>query len=122
MDAAIITIWARYNDAYVKVATDETIEVGKYYHIVTVVDGSVGEIRVYINGRLAGKREFGGVFNLPGGNAQYFCVGGDASYNGDHAEYLMKGEIGVARMYGSALTFPQIKKLYQDIQNGVGKE
>ena len=94
----------------------------KYYHIVAVIDGEAGEIRAYINGRLAGKRDYAGVFTFPQGNGKYFCVGGDATSDGGCAEFQMKGEIGVARMYSSALTFSQIKKLYQDIQNGVGKE
>ena len=122
MDAAVICIWACYNGTYIKVATDVTIETGKYYHIVAVIDGEAGEIRAYINGRLAGKRDYAGVFTFPQDNGKYFCVGGDATGNGGCAEFLMKGEIGVARMYSSALTFSQIKKLYQDIQNGVGKE
>ena len=58
----------------------------------------------------------GGVMTLPQGNATYFCIGGDAAYSGDAAEYLLNGEVGLARMYSSALTAPQVKRLYVDLK------
>ncbi len=116
-----INIWGRYGNEYANLYSDVTVEQGKYYHIVAVADAGEAEIRVYINGRLAGKRSVTGLFSFPQGNAQYFCIGGDASYNGDHAEYLLNGEIVLTRMYSKALKLSDAKKLYQDILNCVGR-
>ena len=71
---------------------------------------------VDLNGAFAGKAQLGGVMTLPQGNATYFCIGGDAAYSGDAAEYLLNGEVGLARMYSSALTAPQVKRLYVDLK------
>ncbi len=116
-----INVWGRYGNEYANLYSDVTVEKGKFYHIVAVADAGEAEMRVYINGRLAGKRSVTGMFSFPQGNAQYFCIGGDASYNGDHAEYLLNGEIVLTRMYSQALNLSQSKKLYQDILECVGR-
>ena len=83
---------------------------------VQTVDVETPTMSLYVNGAFAGKAQLGGVLTLPQGNATYFCIGGDAAYSGDAAEYLLNGEVGLARMYSSALTAPQVKRLYVDLK------
>lgn len=116
-----INVWGRYGNEYANLYSDVTVEKGKFYHIVAVADAGESEMRVYVNGRLAGKRGITGMFSFPQGNAKYFCIGGDASYNGDSAEYQLNGEIVLTRMYSRALKLPDAKKLYQDILQCVGR-
>ena len=113
--AGTIDVWGRYGNEYSHLYSNVNVEAGKFYHIVAVADAGETEMRVYINGQPAGKRSVTGMFSFPQGNAKYFCIGGDASYDGDHAEFLLNGEIVLTRMYSKALKLSDAKKLYKDI-------
>ena len=90
-----------------------------YYHITLVVqtlDVETPVMSIYVDGKFAGKTQLAGQMTLPQDNAKYFCIGGDASPAGNAAEYLLKGEVALARMYSHALTGPQIKRLFVDLK------
>lgn len=71
---------------------------------------------MYVDGQAAGSVSVTGLMDYPQGNAQYFCIGGDASFNADIAEFQLEGEVALVRMYSHALTLGEAKKLYNDIQ------
>ena len=112
--------WGYYSGSYATAyGYDYPVQKNTVYHVVLTVqtvDVETPTMSLYVNGAFAGKAQLGGVMTLPQGNATYFCIGGDAAYSGDAAEYLLNGEVGLARMYSSALTAPQVKRLYVDLK------
>lgn len=111
-----IGIFGSFAGEYLSVSTGIDIEPGRFYHIIGVVDYDNYEMRVYVDGKLAGSVPTVGSFDYPEGNAQYFCIGGDASASGEQTEFMLNGEIALVRMYGHALTLGEAKKLYNDLQ------
>ena len=116
----VIQGWGYFSGSYATVfAYDYPVQKNTYYHIVLVVqtvDVDNPTMSIYVDGKFAGKTQLAGALSLPQqpGN-QYFCIGGDAS-NGDAAEYLLNGEVAVARMYSRALTLPEIKRLFVNLK------
>ncbi len=105
----------RYATAY---AYDYPVQKNTYYHVAVVVqtiDVETPTMSLYVNGNLASRVQLAGQMGLPQGNARYFCIGGDASYGGNSAEYLLNGEVVTARLYSRAITGPEVKRLYVDM-------
>ena len=116
----VIQGWGYFSGSYATAyAYDYPVVKNTYYHITLVVqtlDVETPVMSIYVDGKFAGKTQLAGQMTLPQGNAKYFCIGGDASQAGDFAEYLLKGEVALARMYSHALTGPQIKRLFVDLK------
>lgn len=117
----VVQGWGFFSGSYATAyAYDFPVKKDTYYHIALVVqtvDVDAPVMSIYVDGKFGGKTQLAGAISLPQGNAKYFCIGGDASYSGDVAEYLLKGEVVLARMYGRALTLPEIKRLFVDLKN-----
>ncbi len=116
----VVQGWGYFSGSYATAyAYDYPVKKDTYYHIALVVqtvDVEAPIMSIYVDGKFGGKTQLAGALTLPQGNAKYFCIGGDASYAGDVAEYLLKGEVVLARMYGRALTLPEIKRLFVDLK------
>lgn len=117
---SVMEAWGYFSGSYATAyGYDYKVVKDSVYHVVVTVktlDVETPVMSLYVNGNFAGKASLAGAMSLPLGNAQYFCIGGDATINGGGAEYLLKGEVGLARMYSSALTGPQVKRLYIDLK------
>lgn len=111
-----IQVWGHFAGQYATVYTGIEVEKDRFYHIVAVYDADESEMRVYVDGALAGRTAVAGYMDYPTENAQYFCIGGDACWQGSGAEYLMEGEVALVRMYSHAISLGEAKKLYNDIQ------
>ena len=116
----VIQGWGYFSGSYATAyAYDYPVVKDTYYHITLVVqtlDVETPIMSIYVDGKFAGKTQLAGQMTLPQGNAKYFCIGGDASYAGDYAEFLLKGEVALTRMYSRALTGPEIKRLFVDLK------
>ena len=111
-----IEVWGMFSGQYATAYTGIEPERDRFYHIIGVYDYDKSELRVYVDGQAAGSVSVTGLMDYPQGNAQYFCIGGDASFNADIAEFQLEGEVALVRMYSHALTLGEAKKLYNDIQ------
>ena len=111
-----IEVWGMFSGQYATAYTGIEPERDRFYHIIGVYDYDKSELRVYVDGQAAGSVSVTGLMDYPQGNAQYFCIGGDASYNADIAEFQLEGEVALVRMYSHALNLGEAKKLYNDIQ------
>ncbi len=116
----VIQGWGYFSGSYATAyAYDYPVKKNTYYHVVLVVqtvDVDAPVMSIYVDGNFGGKVQLAGALTLPQGDAKFFCIGGDASYDGDHAEFLLNGEVALARMYGHALSLPEIKRLYVDLK------
>lgn len=116
----VIQGWGYFSGSYASAyAYDYPVVKNTYYHITLVVqtlDVETPVMSIYVDGKFAGKTQLAGQMTLPQDNAKYFCIGGDASPAGNAAEYLLNGEVALARMYSHALTGPQIKRLFVDLK------
>ena len=116
----VIQGWGYFSGSYATAyAYDYLVQKNTFYHITLVVqtlDVETPVMSIYVDGKFAGKTQLAGQMTLPTGNAKYFCIGGDASAAGDYAEFLLNGEVAMARMYGRALTGPEIKRLFVDLK------
>ncbi len=116
----VIQGWGYFSGSYATAyAYDYPVQKNTYYHIALVVqtlDVENPVMSIYVDGKFAGKTQLAGQMTLPTGNAKYFCIGGDASPAGTYAEFLLNGEVAVARMYSRALTGPEIKRLFVDLK------
>ena len=111
-----IQVWGCFADRYATAYTGIDVVPGRYYHIIGVYDYDKSEMRVYVDGQAAGSVSVAGLMDYPDGLAQYFCIGGDASFNADIAEYPLNGEVALVRMYRHAINLSEAKKLYNDLQ------
>ena len=111
-----IQVWGCFSDRYATAYTGIEPEHGRFYHIIGVYDYDKSEMRVYVDGQAAGSVSVAGLMDYPDGLAQYFCIGGDASFNADIAEYQLEGEVALVRMYSHAINLSEAKKLYNDLQ------
>ena len=100
-----------HNGSHYVSVTDESMEVGKYYHAVGVVRPN-DAISFYVNGELIGTTPFTTV-RLPGGSSKRLYIGSDVNGSGN-SEFAFKGEVVVARMYSQALTDEEVKSVYED--------
>ena len=82
-------------------------EVGRWYHLVGVRDSVKGELRLYVDGELAGTTSACLVNPAPTGNT----VIGRGKYGGNPVDYL-DGVTDQVHLYDRALSATEIKSLY----------
>jgi hypothetical protein len=116
-----IQFWIRLGSAYVTVNTGQIITPGAYYHVVAVYDKAAGKVLVYVNGSKAVETVVSGNFAFPSNvGAHWFGIGGDAQSSGGGliTGLPLNGEVGIARIYGKALSRDEVYLLYNDrLQN-----
>ena len=92
-------------------ATGDACPPGRFYHVAAVVDRTHGQVRIYLNGKLAGQGMFtpGAAARAYGEEPWHIGTGNPET----HAEYgwPMKGIISDARIYKRALADDEIVKL-----------
>ena len=86
-------------------------EVGKWYHVVGVRDTVKGELRLYVDGRLAGSVSACLPQAAPTGNT----VIGRGKYGGNPVDYL-DGTVDQVHLYDRALSAAEIAALYESGQ------
>ena len=86
-------------------------EVGRWYHLVGVRDTVKGELRLYVDGELAGTAGACLPQAAPTGNT----VIGRGKYNGNPVDYL-DGTVDQVHLYDRALSPTEIKDLYASNQ------
>lgn len=111
----LIQFYCHVGGGYKVVKSDVTAREGNYYHVVAVYDKNEGVVRMYIDGRPAGTVEAGGNFGFPKADARWFCIGGDANPSGN-GQFMLDGDVVVARMYGKALKRDEAYLLYKDLE------
>lgn len=80
------------------------------YHLVTVYDKK--ELKLYVNGELAGKVSATGSMGIPTElTAQYLCIGADSDMTGN-SENFADADIYIARLYSNALSEGQVVYLF----------
>jgi hypothetical protein len=82
-------------------------EVGRWYHVVGVRDSVQGELRLYVDGQLAGRQSACMPQGTPTGNT----VIGRGKYGGNPVDYL-DGTVDQVHLYDRALSATEIKDLY----------
>jgi hypothetical protein len=82
-------------------------EAGRWYHLVGVRDSVKGELRLYVDGQLAGTASA----CLPSGTPTGDTVIGRGKYGGNPVDYL-DGTVDQAHLYDRALSATEIKDLY----------
>ncbi|MBM2621380.1 glycoside hydrolase family 2 [Actinoplanes sp. LDG1-06] len=82
-------------------------EVGRWYHLVGVRDTVKGELRLYVDGELAGTAGA----CLPQGSPTGNTVIGRGKYGGNPVDYL-DGTVDQVHLYDRALSAAEIKELY----------
>lgn len=82
-------------------------EVGRWYHVVGVRDSVKGELRLYVDGRLAGSQSA----CLPQGTPTGNTVIGRGKFGGNPVDYL-DGTVDQVHLYDRALSATEIKDLY----------
>jgi hypothetical protein len=86
-------------------------EVGRWYHLVGVRDTVKGELRLYVDGELAGTQSACLPQSGPTGNT----VIGRGKYGGNPVDYLA-GTVDQVHLYDRALSGTEIKELYDSGQ------
>jgi glycosyltransferase involved in cell wall biosynthesis len=86
-------------------------EVGRWYHLVGVRDTVRGELRLYVDGELAGTAGACLPQSAPTGNT----VIGRGKYNGNPVDYL-DGTVDQVHLYDRALSATEIRDLYASNQ------
>ena len=88
-------------------------EVGKYYHVVAVYDGSV--YTLYVDGEKAASVTIGGMLYFPSEAAQVLFMGGDTNAVGNgYSVAYSQCTIATLRVYSYALTAAEAKVLYNN--------
>jgi hypothetical protein len=82
-------------------------EVGRWYHVVGVRDSVKGELRLYVDGVLAGQASACHPQAAATGNT----VIGRGKYGGNPVDYL-DGTVDQVHLYDRALSATEIKALY----------
>ena len=81
-------------------------KVGDWTHVVGVYDSAAGQMRLYVNGQLAGTAAHTGAWNATGG----FAVG-RAKFNGASVDYLPGGSLDQVRVWSRALSDSDVRSL-----------
>lgn len=106
-------VWANIGGGY-KNATFKTVNNTDYYHMLFTYDGS--KITTYVNGMLIESTAATGKVTFPSADAQWFCIGGDATYEERNVcQYTFKGEIALARFHGNSVSRDEAYRLYEQI-------
>jgi len=85
------------------------ISAATWYHTVAVWDGA--ELRLYVNGELAGKTAATGEFKAPSVGARNLVLGGDAQ-PGENAGFFAAATVDTARVYSAAISDEEVAALY----------
>ena len=85
-------------------------EIGVYYHLVAVYDGSI--YTLYVNGEKIGSVTIGEA-HFPGEAAQFLFMGGDTNSQGNGSVYS-NCTVATFRLYSYALTEAEAKVLYNN--------
>ena len=111
-----ITFLPRVGSGYVWTMSNVEAEVGEYYHVVGVWSKSLGCSTVYVNGVKYNSVATSGNFVMPKNDAAYwFAIGGDSRKNVPSSpQNCWNGDIGMARIYDSALTDEQVAQLWNE--------
>ncbi len=92
--------------AGVRALSPEKPEVGRWYHLAGVRDTVNGELRLYVDGQLAGSVSACSPWTTPSGNT----VIGRGKYNGNPVDYL-DGAVDEVRLFDRALSAAEIAQL-----------
>ncbi|MDR1335288.1 MAG: metallophosphoesterase [Tannerella sp.] len=113
--SGVIEFWIYLNGAYVTVGSGLTMELGRYYHVVTTYDKNTEKAIIYVDGNKVGELPAVGSFGFPAlTNAQWIGIGADASTSAN-ADFSLNGDVVIARMYGKALSHDEVSALYKNI-------
>lgn len=116
-----IQFYCHVGGGYKVLKSGVTAEPGRYYHVVAVYDRGAARTRLYVNGIPAGEMAAEGDFGFPADTAaRWIGIGGDCNGSGN-AQFALKGEVAVARMYGKALTRDEVFLLHQDCQSATSR-
>lgn len=109
----------RGNGVYHKIPFMDKAEVkaNTYYHFLFTWDGE--QIKVYKNGTFVSSAACT-VLTMPGGDAQYICIGADSGTKLTDAANAFKGEIAVARIYNKAVSASEAASLYKQLTARAG--
>ncbi|MFD1178238.1 LamG-like jellyroll fold domain-containing protein [Paenibacillus puldeungensis] len=105
-DDGFMEIWAHIGGSYKRVGVQ--LEKNKYYHLAATYDGST--IKLYLDGELVKSTDASGDVYHPD---IHFALPGDPNSDGG-AGAVLDGSISVGRLYGTALTSGEIKRLYTE--------
>ncbi|OBZ17621.1 LamG-like jellyroll fold domain-containing protein [Bacillus sp. FJAT-26390] len=100
-------LWAHINGGYKRVGAQ--LQAGKIYHLVAAYDG--GQIVMYLNGVNVGSIAVTGTLSQP--DIQ-FAIGADPEAS-NRGNYVLDGDVSVARLYSSAIYPEQVQMLYDDL-------
>ncbi len=91
-----------------------TPEKDKYYHLVGVYDKTLGQVRMYIDGKpVATVTDVTGDYTHPASDvSQRFVLGGDPNSTSGKAENAAPCEIVIARIYDAELSDADVDYLY----------
>lgn len=117
---SVVEAWAHFGGSYATVyANDYSVVKDTWYHIVVTVqynDIEVPDMKIYVNGNYAGHVPLAGPYDEKSDQGTHkFFIGGDVGPGGAWSEYLLKGEVAVAKMYGKTLSPSEVKRLYVDL-------
>lgn len=105
-DDGFMEIWAHIGGSYKRVGVQ--LEKNKYYHLAATYDGST--VKLYLDGELVKSTDASGDVYHPD---IHFALPGDPNGDGG-AGAVLDGSISVGRLYGTALTSGEIKRLYTE--------
>ncbi|OPA77727.1 hypothetical protein BVG16_14920 [Paenibacillus selenitireducens] len=100
-------LWAYINGSYKKVGVQ--LEANKNYHLVATYDG--GQMTLYLNGAQVGTTAVSGSLSQP---TIQFAIGADPESN-NRGNYVMDGDVSVARFYSTAIYPEQVEMLYNEL-------
>ncbi|KAA6302694.1 MAG: 5'-cyclic adenosine monophosphate phosphodiesterase CpdA [Candidatus Ordinivivax streblomastigis] len=112
--------WAHIGGGYKTIKSARSVATNQYYHEVGVYDKVAGKLRLYLDGQDAGSMDVSGAFGFPNNSAAHWiAIGGDAN-TGSTAQSPLNGEVVIARMYGKALSYDEVRLLYSSLTEPQG--
>ncbi len=108
-----VSFTARFAGTYLTV--EAPVEADTTYHLTAVYDATAGEIRLYVNGKVADSLAVSGSLDMtvePG--AQYLCIGADSDATG-YGENFFAGSIHDVRIYGEPASAGNALWLWQQM-------
>lgn len=107
-----LEFWCHVGGNYIIVSAP--FSAGEFHTAYGVYDGR--RIRLYLDGKEVAGKDASGLIRYPSSNAaKAFCVGADINSGGGASNHF-EGRIVFARIYGWALTEPQIRNLSGNAQ------
>lgn len=111
----LIQFYCRVGGSYKVLKSTVKAKADKYYHVVAVYDKEAACTRIYVDGEPAGSMAAEGSYGFPSNkNAWWIAIGGDA-HTSENAQYSLKGDVVIARMYGKALNRDEAFLLFKDV-------